>query len=238
MAGWDFGMGAPQQFGGIGGSGFSLFGFNPGFTQANPYTQGWMGQTGNEQNQLMQMLFGGGGGGAGMLSQYMNPMSQGGFMNQFLSTTPALQGLTRSASEGELGRAMTLGKQGQEAASSGFSGFGSRYSGANLYAGNKAYQDVLGDLSGKIASENFGLLNNLYGNTLNQYAGAQGQGLQNLFSLYGLNAQNLAGAAAPMIQANPSLFDKILQGLGAAGGAAAGAGSLAKAGGLAALFTG
>lgn len=200
-----------------------------GFRNANPWTNQWMNQTGNEQNMLMQMLFGGGGagGGQGLLSQYMNPMSQGGFMNQFLATAPALQGLTRTASDAETARASQLGQQGINNASSMFAGLGSKYSGANMLAGNQAMQQSMGDLSGKIASENFGLLNSLYGNTLSQYAGAQGAGLQNLFGLYGLNAGNLAGVANPMIMANPTAFDRITQLLGAAGSAAAGAGSLA-----------
>jgi hypothetical protein len=187
-----------------------------------------MQQTGNEQNMLMQMLFGG-GGSSGLLSQYMNPMSQGGFMNQFLSTAPSLQGLTRSASEAETGRAQQLGQKGINDAASMFAGLGSKYSGANMLAGNQAMQQSMGDLSGKIASENFGLLNNLYGNTLNQYAGAQGQGLQNLFGLYGLNAGNLAGAAVPMFSQGKSPFDQMLALLGGAGSAAGALGSLGTA---------
>jgi hypothetical protein len=147
-------------------------------------------------------------------------------MSQFLSTAPALQGLTRTASAEETKRASDLGRQGQLDASAGFAGLGSKYSGANLFAGNKAYQDSMGDLSGKIASENFGLLNSLYNNTLGQYAGAQGQGLQNLFGLYGLNAGNLAGASNPMLMANPSMMDQLMKLLGAGGSAASGLGSL------------
>jgi len=163
---WNLGAGSPQVFDPL--AGLSREEYNQlrrsgiarprSFTNANPWTQGWMSAVGNEQNQLMQMLFGGGGAGAGMLSQFMNPMSSGGFMNQFISSAaPALQGVTRSASEAEMGRAQTLGREGQEGASAGFSNLGSKYSGANLLAGNKAYQDAMGDLSGKIASENFGL---------------------------------------------------------------------------------
>lgn len=228
--GWNFGVGFPNQ-GGMPTEEQRKTGplrEKPTFSNANPWTQGWMSQTGNEQNMLMNMLFGQGGAG-GLLSQYMNPMSSGGFMSQFLSTAPALQGLTRSASEAETQRAQTLGREGQEAASAGFAGLGSKYSGANLLAGNKAYQDAMGDLSGKIASENFGLLNNLYGNTLGQYANAQGQGLSNLFGLYGLNANNLAGASNPMIMANPTMLDKFAQLMGAFGSGASAIGSLAGA---------
>jgi hypothetical protein len=170
-----------------------------------------MTEANNQQNQLMQMLFGGGSdGGKGLLSTYMNPMSEGGFMNQFLSMAPALQGLTRSASDAELARAKTVGEQGVNDAASMYSGLGGLYSGANLLAGNKAMQDSMGDLSGKIASENFSLLNNLYGLGINNTANAMGNGLSSLFNLYGLNANNLAGASVPMFQQNKSGFDNLL----------------------------
>jgi hypothetical protein len=206
----------PQQYGGIGGSGFSLFGLNPGFTQANPYTQDWMSGLTNEQNMLKNLLFGGeGAGAAGYLTSLMDPMSNGGFMKNFLNTVPYLQGLTRGVSDAELAKAKELGQIGLEDAASGFAGMGSKYSGANLFAGNKAYQSSMNDLGSKLATENFNFLGSLLNNTLGQYAGAQQAGVGSLFSLFGLNNNNLAGAAAPMIMSNPSLLDQVLKVAGA-----------------------
>jgi trimeric autotransporter adhesin len=207
-----------------------LFG---GTQQVNPYTNSWMSNVGNEQNMLKSMLFGGAGGaGGGLLDKYMG-FDTGSFMKNFLGSVPALQGLTRTASDAEIARASALGKQGQDSAAANFSGLGSLYSGANLLAGNKAYQDSMGDLSGKIASENFSLLNNLYGNSMNSFLGAQGQGLnamgsgiQNLFGLYGQNANNVAGASSPIFQNQPGLLSQLGGLLGGAGAMAGGLGSL------------
>jgi hypothetical protein len=221
--------------------------------QSNPYTQDWMNSAGNQQNDLSSFLFGGGennGALAGYMQQAQGFMDkpQGpndAFMNQFLSYAPQLQGLTRTASDAETARATQLGQEGVNNAASMYAGLGSKYGGANMLAGNQAMQASMGDLSGKIASENFALLNNLYGGSMNNLASTQesarnaglqqglgglsalGQGLGNYLGIYGQNSSQLASAANPMISQNPSQWDGFLNTVGTIGNAAGNIASLA-----------
>jgi hypothetical protein len=178
-------------------------------TQINPYTDSWMENLNNEQNSLKNMLFGGGGSG-GILAGLMDPGSKGGWASNWANFTPILQGLTRTASDAEMAKASELGQLGQREAAAGFSKLGGLYSGANLLAGNQAYQTSMNDLGSKIASENFNLLGNLYGQSMGGFANSAMQGANNLFGLYGQNANNLAGASGPMFQQQKSGWDRMM----------------------------